>query len=133
MRGQGSTLSLKSCQVYDGGRCGIELLSGAGLTAEATKVGGNGWSGIEVSQGAAASLRRCIVTKNGMFGVQFKAHSSGLLDKNTVSAHSAIYSDIKIDPLAKVDDSNASRNLLCKDRNRFISSSLADGNASARY
>jgi len=106
VRGHGSKLSLKSCQVYDGGRCGIELLSGATLTAEATKVSGNGWSGIEVSQGAAASLQRCVVTKNKMFGVHFKASSSGLLDKNTVNAHSAIYGDIKIDPEAKVEDTN---------------------------
>ena len=102
-RGKDSTLSLKSSQVYDGGRCGIEILSGGSCRAETSKFSGNGWSGVEVSQEGRAALHRCTITKNGMFGVHFKAASSGLLEKNTVNLHSAIYKDVSIDPAAEVN------------------------------
>ena len=103
VRGEASRLSLCHSQVYEGGRCGIEVLQGAALAVEHCQVSRNGWSGIEVCKDGEASIVRCTVSQNGMYGLHFKSGSSGVIEKNAVSGHASIWADIHIDPAAAVD------------------------------
>merc|ERR1711939_965135 len=107
IRGQNTSVVLKKSQVYEGGRCGIEVLAGARCTLEGCKITRNGWSGVEVANAASVSIEGCTIARNAMYGMHFKDGSRGVLSSNRVSHHSSIWGDMHVDSGAQVESDGA--------------------------